>query len=256
MIEKVARGDVGCLVDDRFSQWHASTVRSVSSRGDQVGRAGVATPLRLGLSRPPQSGVVLPDSIDIMWRGALVWLATLPAAVAMLAPAGASACPCHEFCGRVVAHGSSLHGVPWRAIAATRSSGEQNSSIAEVAFSIHACGEYSEAGYSMGFLLPFATNSFLSANLGTDIDSYPESDLSGVTSRSIVKLTLTMSKGSPLSVYPSLAPRRMWRSLPWLRQLRFFAQFFPAGTAPLEVTAFDRAGHVLVRRKPKFGSFS
>ncbi len=108
----------------------------------------------------------------------------------------------------------------------------------------------------MGFRLPLIKDSFFEANLGTDIDSYPESDLSGVTSRSVVKLVLGMSDGSLLSVYPSRAPRRTWQPLPWLRRLRFFDQFFPASTRPLEVTAFDRAGHALVRRKPKLGSFS
>ncbi len=179
----------------------------------------------------------------------------LPVAATMLMPTGASACPCHEFCGRVVAHGSSLYGVPWRITAATRHQPSSAASTAELNFSTHACGEYSESGYSTGFRLPFTRDAFFSADTGTQIDSHPEGDLSGVTSRGIVKLALKMSDGSTLSIYPRLAPRRLWRTLPWLRRLRFFDQYFQAGAKPQEVIAFDREGGVVGRGRSMQGLF-
>jgi hypothetical protein len=190
-----------------------------------------------------------------MARAMKVWLAALPVAAAMLMPAAASACPCHEFCGRVVAHGSSLYGVPWRIKAATRPEGATGRSTAEISFSVHACGEYSEAGYSMGLPIPLADHLFFRADAGADIDAYPEGDLSGLTSRGIVELEVRMSDGETLIVHPHLAPHRLWRVLPWLRGLRFFDAFFAAGVKPLEVIAFDRAGHAVASSKSKLGQF-
>jgi len=155
-----------------------------------------------------------------------------------------------------VAHGSSLYGVPWRITAATRHSATLGTSTAELSFSIHACGEYSESGYSEGFRLPFTRAPFLTAGTGTDIDSFPEGDLSGVTSREIASLKLKMSDGGTLSVHPRSAPHRLWRTLPWLRDLRFFDEYFPAGVKPREVVVLDRAGRVLARCRSKRGSFT
>lgn len=184
-----------------------------------------------------------------------VWLAALPVAAAMVGPAGASACPCHEFCGHVVAHGSSLYGVPWRITAATRPQPSMGSPTAELNFSVHACGESSGSGYSQGFSLPVTREPFFSADSGAEIDAYAEGDLSGTTSRGIVRLALKMSDGSTLFAHPQLAPRRLLPSLPWLRRLRFFDQFFDAGSRPQEVIAFDRAGEILGRRKSMHGLF-
>lgn len=196
------------------------------------------------------------DSIGKVKRKLKLSLAALAVVAALAVPAGASACPCREFCGKVVAHGSSLYGVPWRITAATRTEGSMGPSSAELTFSVHACGEYSESGYGMGFSLPFTSRApFFSADSGSEIDAYPEGDLSGVTSRGIVRLALKMSDGSTIFAQPQLAPRRLWSSLPWVRRLRFFDQFFAADLRPLEVVAFDRAGEVLGRGKSMRGIF-
>lgn len=180
----------------------------------------------------------------------------VPVAAGLAVPAMASACPCHEFCGKVVAHGSSLYGVPWRITAATRTDPSTGSSSAELKFTVRACGEHGGSGYGMGFALPLTSRRpFFSADSGSEIDAYPEGDLSGITSRGIVKLALKMSDGSTLFAHPQLAPRRLWSSLPWVRHLRFFDQFFAADSRPLKVIAFDQTGEILGQAKSMHGLF-
>jgi hypothetical protein len=188
-------------------------------------------------------------------RGIKVWLAAVPVVTAVLVPAGASACPCSEFCGHVVSHGSSLYGVPWRITAATRPSTGRGAS-AEIHFSVKACGEYSEAGYFVGLELPLSRRPFFHANSGIEIDSYPEGDLSGMVSRGIAKLNVKMNEGKTLVINLRRAPRGLRRDLPWLNHLRFFDKFFPAGEEPAEIVAFDHEGRILARRKSQQGSFT
>jgi hypothetical protein len=186
-----------------------------------------------------------------------VLMALAPAT--LLATATASACPCTEFCGPVVAHGNSLFAVPWRIRAIPPSPGAEGMPTATIGFSIGPCGKEDGDGYFVGLPLPIPHAFVFSADTGTEIDSHPEGDLSGVTARRAVKLVVTMSGGSTLTVRPRLAPRRLWKRLTWLRRLRFFDEFFPALTAaekPLIVTAYDRTGAVLARRKSDLGSFS
>jgi hypothetical protein len=190
-----------------------------------------------------------------MGRGAKIWLAALPVAVGLWAASAASACPCAEFCGRVVAHGSSLYGVPWRITASTRRIAGSRPT-AELEFSVHACGEYSEAGYSSSFGLPAPRWPFLIADPGSEIDAYPESDLSGFTSNRVMRLGLRMSDGTTIDALPEPAPRRLFRQLPWLRRLRFFDQFFAAGIRPVAVTVFGRGGRALGSTRPRHGFFA
>lgn len=191
-----------------------------------------------------------------MSRGIKVWLTgALLVPMAVFAPAGASACPCSEFCGHVVSHGSSLYGVPWRITAATRPSFGRGSS-AEIQFSIGACGEYSEAGYFADMYLPLSRRPFFGALSGSEIDPYPERDLSGRTSRGIAKLSVKMDDGETLVIEPQRAPRGLRRDLPWLNQLRFFDKFFPADQRPIEIVALDKRGRILGRDKSARGSFA
>jgi len=177
------------------------------------------------------------------------------APLSLLAAATASACPCTEFCGPVVDHGNSLFGVPWRIAAIPPSRGAGGPREADFHFSIGACGEYSEAGYLVGLPLPVPRSFVFTADTGTEVDPYPEGDLSGVTSRRAVTLVVTMDGGATQTIAPRLAPRRLWKRLPWLRGLRFFDEFHPAGERPQILTAYDLAGDVLARRSSNHGLF-
>jgi hypothetical protein len=191
----------------------------------------------------------------VVSRGIKLWVAVLPLVAAALVASSASACRCTEFCGRVVAHGSSLYGVPWRITAATLPATAHQGATAEIHFSIGACGEYSEAGYSSSLELPLPRQPFVSADRGSDLDDYPESDLSGLTSRGVTELVLRMSDGTTMSVEPQLAPRSLWRLMPWLRGLRFFDVFYTAGVEAIEVDAYDRTGRLLGGTRANHGLF-
>jgi hypothetical protein len=180
-------------------------------------------------------------------------VAALFCAAGLLVPVVASACPCSEFCGPVVAHGKSLYRIPWRIRAIPEGTKEEPQ--ASIGFSIGRCGEYSDAGYFVGFPLPVPSAFVFSADTGVGVDAFPEGDLSGITKRRVTKLVVAMSEGEPLTIHPELAPRRLWKRLGWLRGLRFYDQFFQAGPVPREVTAFDRSGHVLAHRASSHGRF-
>lgn len=104
--------------------------------------------------------------------------------------------------------------------------------------------------------LPLPRQPFFRAISGSEFDSYPERDLSGMTSREVAKLSVKMNNGEILVIPPSRAPRRLRGDLPWLNQLRFFDKFFPTGERPIAIVAFDQEGRILARRKPQRGSFA
>jgi hypothetical protein len=170
-------------------------------------------------------------------------------------PAGATACACGEFNGKVVAHGTSLYGVPWRIKASRLPRDSATGPAVLVDFSIAAKDEYSEAGWGTVFALPVAPAFLLSAKTGVEIDRYPEGDFSGVTDGRVETLIVTMSEGEPLTIHPQLAPTGFRRNLPWLRGLRFFDEFYAAGRRPVAIAALDSEGVVIARRRGDRGSF-
>ncbi len=125
----------------------------------------------------------------------------------------------------------------------------------EIHFSIGAPGDYSGVGYFSVVPLPLRPSFVFRANAGSEIDSYPESDLSGIASKRVATLVVAMTSGDSLTIHPSLAPRHLRKRFPWLRGLRFFDVFFPADREPRLVTAFDRSGQVLARHEFDRGAF-
>lgn len=115
-------------------------------------------------------------------------------------------------------------------------------------FSIGKPDEYNESGYFSGLPLPIPKAFVFHANSGSEIDSFPESDTSGFANRRAVKLVATMSEGPPLTFETSLPPIGLCNRFHWLRRLRFFDQFYPAGIEPTEISAYDRAGRLLERQ--------
>jgi hypothetical protein len=168
---------------------------------------------------------------------------------------GAPACACGELRGPVVARGQSLYGVPWQ-IKATRAPrrGPQPPMI-EVEFSIGQEDDYTGGGYSTHLFLPLHPEFFLTANYGSEVTDYSESDISGVTRRRVWTLTIEMSNGESVRVQPTLAPSQLLRRFRWLRQVRFYDVFFSASQTPERITALDRQGNVLVRYRSHRGIF-
>jgi hypothetical protein len=145
-------------------------------------------------------------------------------------------------------------GVPWR-IEAWRSTRDSSGRRGvEVHFSLEEPA-FSGVGWFSGLPLPLPPSYTFHATLGTDISPFPESDISGIARANVVTLRVKMTDGSILIIYPSGAPDRLRERLPWLSGLRFFDAFYPAGVKPLVVTALDRDGEVLDRKRSKRGAF-
>jgi hypothetical protein len=188
-------------------------------------------------------------------RGISVCITALASAAVLWVPGGASACACGELGGVVVARGHSLYGVPWRIKASLSPPEVPGPRGVVVHFSISSPGVYGGVGYFTGLSLPLPSAFDFTANGGSEIDRYPESDLSGITRRRVANLVVKMSEGESLTIHPALAPPRLRKRFDWLRGLRFFDTFFPAGQEPQLVTAFDRGGKMLARHKGDRGSF-
>ncbi|HEX8689118.1 MAG TPA: hypothetical protein VF729_02620 [Solirubrobacterales bacterium] len=168
---------------------------------------------------------------------------------------GASACACGEPGGIVVAKGQSLYGVPWRIRAKLERSNVFDSRAVEVHFSIGRKGDYSSAGYFSRLPLPLPPAFVFKATAGEEITDFPESDITGIAKRRVAWLMVEMGDGDSLTVRPTLAAPELLKRFPWLRGLRFFDAFFPAGQEPRTITAFDHDGQVLDQLRRHRGAF-
>jgi hypothetical protein len=169
-------------------------------------------------------------------------------------PGAAPACACSESQGFVVARGKSLYGVPWR----IKASPPRTDSLGRRGVEFHfdmLPPAFFGVGYFKGMRLPIPEGLLFSAGMGSDLDPYPESELSGLAGRGVATLTMKMSDGQLITFHPLLAPRSLRQRFPWLGRLRFFYRFFPAQLEPLSLTAFDADGQVIARRKSDRGSF-
>jgi hypothetical protein len=119
---------------------------------------------------------------------------------------------------------------------------------ATIFFSIGKPGEFNESGYFSSLPLPIPKTFAFHATSGSDVDAFPEADTSGFANRRAVRLVAKMSEGPLLTFETSLPPAALCKRFHWLRRLRFFDQYYPAGMEPLEISAYDRAGHLLDRQ--------
>lgn len=164
--------------------------------------------------------------------------------VALALPGGATACACGELRGPVVAHGQSLYGVPWRVKATLFARMNTQPRSVYVAFSMPSLFG---VGWGTSLVLPIHRAFVMSATMGLEVTPYPESDFNGVVAHDIATLQVGMSDDSTLTIQPEFAPSQIRDRFPWLRGLRFFDEFFPAGPRPEVVTALDAAGSVIAR---------
>jgi hypothetical protein len=185
-------------------------------------------------------------TVRLVRRFVLPW--TLSGLAFAASAGGASACPCSEFCGPVIDHGSTPHGVPWRITAFERQAIGPQARAAEFHFSTGACDEYKESGYFVGFSLPVSPRFAFSATSGSDLDEFPESDLSGLTTSRARTLILGFTDGSTLLVHPQLAPPDLRRRWPWLKRLRVFDLYFATGPRPASLAACDGRGHLIANQ--------
>ncbi len=104
-----------------------------------------------------------------------------------------------------------------------------------------------ESGYFTTMPLPIPRAFVLTASKGSDIDDFPEADISGITTGRAVRLQVEMADGQILESEPLRAPERFRNRFHWLRGLRFYDVFFPEDQEPVQITALDAQGKVLER---------
>ena len=148
-----------------------------------------------------------------------------------------------------ISKGESPHNVPWL-ISGQRGPGKQ----INFQFSFRPPG-YSDAGYVAWISRPIPARFHVLADVGSDIDPYLESDLSGFTAKRVASLEVQMRNGSTLEIEPQLPSQRLRQKHHWLRGLRFFDSFFHAGRYPQLVKALDDEGRVLARVHSNQGFF-
>jgi hypothetical protein len=171
-------------------------------------------------------------------------LAVIGTAAALCLPTIASACPCSEFCGRVLAHGSSAYGVPWTIKASLEPPRPEQRAFAQFHFSSGACGTYRN-GYFKGLRLPIHPRFAFSALQG--FGEHPEADLSGVTHARVRTLIARLDDGSLLEIHPFSAPPSLRERWPWLRRVRVFDHYYPGAARVVELTACDAGDRPIAR---------
>ncbi len=114
---------------------------------------------------------------------------------------------------------------------------------------------YDDAGYGIGIGLPISGRFTLIANAGSDISPADESDISGVASRKVKTIEVTMSDGSTLTARPTLAGAAARHALPFVGNLRFFDRYFSGELEPQSLKALDKDGEVLDRQSSQQGAF-
>jgi hypothetical protein len=168
--------------------------------------------------------------------GLVVW------AIALSAAGAAPTCGCSTPRVSLVARGTSPHGVRWRITA------QVTKHALQIDFGFLPPG-YDDAGYGTTLTLPLSAGPWITANAGSDLDPFMESDISGITTRGVVKLIVRMNDGTKLVLRPRLAPRAARTTHRPLAQLRFFEAFYPPAREPRSIVGVDAHGHIQVKQR-------
>ena len=147
----------------------------------------------------------------------------------------------------VVASGRTLFGVPWQATVAGSDPGS-------IQFSVDSRKRY-QRGWLARNSLPSSPSSVFTATTVTNVDPRPEGELVGITSPSVVLLSVHMSDGSIFELYPTAPSAAAQSRVPSLSQVRVFAGFFPVGAVPQSIDAMDAGNNVLAERTSADGHF-
>jgi hypothetical protein len=183
-----------------------------------------------------------------MMRGLVLAFLT---AIAVGLPGSAGACACGEVSGPIVAQGRSPHHVPW----VIRVEDDSSTGFARFEFDLEKPA-FPGVGYGTSLPLPIPDQFVFTADSGSDLSRFPESDISGITSSRVAALVVSVGRRhKPLRIAPQSAPAELYTSMPWLQGLRFFDRFFSSKLTPKVATAFDASGNVLARIPSNRGLF-
>jgi hypothetical protein len=107
---------------------------------------------------------------------------------------------------------------------------------------------YDDAGYTTQLPYPLPRGSaFITANAGSGLDPFGDRDVSGVTTRGVARVVITLRGGSTVETRPRLARRAAYRRYAWVRGLRSYDVFMPASAVARQASGLDRHGRVVER---------
>jgi hypothetical protein len=77
----------------------------------------------------------------------------------------------------------------------------------------------------------------------------------GTTSAAVTTVVIQMSKGTVIELHPKVPKRQLLDQYVWLRNLRYFMRFYPAGRHATRVTLYSADGKVIERLRGLEGEF-
>ena len=71
--------------------------------------------------------------------------------------------------------------------------------------------------------------------------------LSGLVAGDVAKVAATLSNGKRLTIKPRSAPASLWRKVVWLKNVRYFVQYYPPSGFVTSASLFSASGQLLYR---------
>lgn len=153
-----------------------------------------------------------------------------------------------------VAHGHSLYGAPWSIRCGEEPRPRPEPDYLTCLFSVGTKAEREEidgGGYFSSIPLPLPRAFPFNGIFGSDFDSFPEGDFSGIAGSLVTRLVMKMADGSELEAELLRAPSRVVAHHAHLGRFRFFDLFFPDTAEPVSIAAYGRQGQLVEKRSVK-----
>ncbi len=173
-----------------------------------------------------------------VWRGS--WVALGAVVCLLTGVSSASACGGDIPCDLIVNRGVSPDGQKW-----TQTAGLNFHQLV-VELSLPQPNGEDYGGESAG-PPPSGGLPLIGVGYGSGLGPAGESEIDGVTFKTVARLVIRFRQGAPLTVAPRQAPARDRHRLAFLRPLRFFVVFFPGSRVTTTITALTSTGRVVAR---------
>ena len=177
----------------------------------------------------------------------------LTTVAALLVLASSATAGCIERHSVPIASGPSPSGEPWT----VKGTIGNNGSCAEWLFGM----EFDLAGaVDWGWGTGIPAGGHLSRDFTIDASDALQEDgswrvFSGTVAGDAVKLIAGLSNGKRLTIQPKSAPAQLRRQVVWLRNARYFVQYYPPEGFVTSVSLFSASGQLLYRIRSSEGDF-
>lgn len=173
----------------------------------------------------------------------LTGLAVTVAFLIALAPTAQAACIARHKVP--VASGSSPEGSTWTIEGTIGNNGSCREWLLGMDFSLPGAGDW---GWATGI----PASGHLSQRYTMDVSDHLQEDgawrvFSGSVGGDVAKVTATLSNGKRLSFKPRSVPASLRRKVVWLRNVRYFVQYYPPAGFVTSVSLLNASGQLLYR---------